>query len=216
MRLRSLSGWATAALLAMPLAVSAATLTVSLDGLALYGLGACGHAPDGCTDASAPPGQDSNGNAYDQLMLIATAIPLDSSVRSVGLSQTYVFVPGDTGAGSTDFTDMFSLSRSITVSYGGASITQTLLQSGTVKVGLYEDTLTINASDALLFNLAPLGFASTLTLKLGLATVTAGIDPIGLVPGQIVLNEIPAPPTALLLAAGLAALPRRGGPPQKL
>lgn len=204
MRLLSLPGLAVAALLAAPVAATAATLTVSIDGIALYGVGSCVYAPSGCTDPNLPPGYDADGNAFDQVMLVPTAIPVSSNASSVGLGQTYVFVPGDTGAGSTGFNPSFSLDRVITVSYGTASLTQTLIQSGDILVGVYEDTLTIHASDALVFNLAPLGFSHLLTLRLGLATVTAGIDPVGVVPGEIVLNAIPAPPTLLLLAIGLA------------
>ena len=198
-------------LIAAPLAAPAAMLTLSIDGIALTGLGSCLHAPSGCTDPGLPPGHNGNGD-FDQVSLTATSTNIDSSTVSATMAQPYVFAPGDTGAGSTDFDEIFSLNRNVRVSYGGQNITQTLVQSGDILVGEIADKLTIHASAPLVFDLSALGLAGTLTLTLGSTSVTAGIDPEGTVPGQIDVNPIPAPPTLALFAAGLAAIGRRRGP----
>ena len=91
--------------LALPAEGATFSFTVSIDGLSLSGLGTCSDAPDGCTDlTNNPPGEDSNG-PYDQLMLDPTGTLLYDNVSSpaiLSISQTYTFVPGDTGAGSVD------------------------------------------------------------------------------------------------------------------
>lgn len=212
MRLRHLSGLMAATLLAAPMAAQAATLAVSIDGIFLAGLGSClNAAPLGCTDPAFPPGQDSNGY-YDQVTLIVASTTVDSSATSATLGQTYIFVPGDTGAGSTGFDQTFSLDRNVQVSYGTQSITQTLVQSGDLLVGDLADTLTIHASDPLSFDLSALGLTGILTLSLGETSVTAGIDPEGVVPGQIDVSPAPAPPSLALLIPGLGYLASRRHP----
>lgn len=205
-------GLMAAALLAASAAAPAATLVIQIDGIAFTGLGSCLKAPSGCTDlANLPPGEDVNG-PFDQVELFAYSTSVSSTTTStINLGQNYVFVPGDTGAGSTAFLDPFSLNRNVTLSLSVSNpsyppLVQQLIQDGTLLVGLYEDTMTINTSNLLSFDLTQLGLTGTLRMRMGLTSVTAGIDPEGIVPGTVTLNDIPAPPTLALLAAGLAGM----------
>ncbi|MFM8332851.1 MAG: hypothetical protein ACKN9T_14300 [Candidatus Methylumidiphilus sp.] len=200
------------ALLAASAAAPAATLTIQIDGVAFTGLGSCDKAPSGCTDlANLPPGGDVNG-PFDQVELFAYSTSVSSTITgTINLGQNYVFVPGDTGAGSTAFLAPFNLNRNVTLSLSVPNpayppLVQQLIQDGTLLVGLYEDTMTINTSSLLSFDLTQLGLTGTLRMRMGLTSVTAGIDPEGTVPSTITLNEIPAPPTLALLATGLLGM----------
>jgi hypothetical protein len=208
-------GLLAAILLAASTETTAATLNIQIDGVSLTGLGSCLRAPSRCTDlANLPPGGDSNG-AFDQVELFAYSTSVSSTISSIiNLGQNYVFAPGDTGAGSTAFLDPFSLNRNVTVSLAAPNpsyppLVQQLIQGGTILVGLLEDTMTINASDLLTFNLTQLGLTGTLRMQMASTSVTAGIDPEGIVPGQVSFDAIPTPPTLALFAIGLAAMPFR-------
>jgi hypothetical protein len=195
------------ALLTAPAMTSATLFSISISGLTLTGLGSCGHAPLGCADpVNYPPGGDVNG-PYDQVFLVATgALSYDIGLPgSVSVSQTYIFNPGDTGAGSVGYTEYFSLGRDVTVSDGNQTLTQTLNQTGSLLVGMIEDTLTIDPSELLVFSFA----GGNLSLRLNGTSITAGIDPEGIIEGEARL--IPAPSSLVLMGLGLAGLARRTG-----
>ena len=211
MRLRTLFLLLTAMMLAVPTAARAITITVSIDGLFLHSLGICSNAPGGCTDLiNIPPGFDpGNGFPYDQVTLIPKIDTADYALPdTVTFMQDFVFNPGDTGAGSVGFMDVFSLARNVTVTETGfLPIAQMLSQTGNVLVGMFEDDLTIDASDTLVYQLN----SGELSVRLGGAFLRAGIDPPGALEVEVNFTaaDIPLPTTLALFGLGLAGLAAR-------
>jgi len=184
---------------------SAVQLTITVDSKFLSGLGECGRAPGGCTDlVNIPPGGDSNG-PFDQVTLIVTNFFVDTAVPgSLSFNQPYQFVLGPTGAGSVGFEDAFQLDRTVTVSDGGAIHSfGTLVQSGNLLVGMFEDTLTIHDSSPLVFSLPD----GQLTITMNGVSVATDADLAGEILGQAVF--VPLPPALVLFGTGVLALMRR-------
>jgi hypothetical protein len=206
MKIRLLNALLVAGLLLAPMAASAVSITININGALRDGLGTCSAAPSGCTDPiNIPPGSDGNG-LFDQVTLNPFSTVVDSAVGTAVISQSLVFNPGDTGAGSDGFQDFFNLNRDASISDGITTIHKTLLQSGDLLVGMNADTLSIYASTPLVFILSDLNpsLTGTLTLSLGAFSLTAGIDPPGDIPGEINVNAVPTPSTLALFAVGLA------------
>ena len=210
MLLKSLATLLTAVALAAPVPASAIMLDLKFFSKSLDELGSC--VKVGCTDlVGKPPGGDSGG-LFDRLTLSEKTITIDTTAP-IPLSQPFVFYPGDTGAGSLGFVDVFSLNRSVLISGKNAAgapvaLAKQLTQSGSVTVGMFEDTLNIFAAsmtiDLTIFGLT----GSSLELLFSPAEMVAGIDPPGEITGGFRLvgpAAVPIPPTLALLALGLIA-----------
>jgi len=213
MSLKLLAPLLTAAALAAPVPASATMLDLKFFPKSLDELGSCLKVlPGGCTDlVGKPPGGDSSG-LFDRLTLSEKTITIDTTVPTP-LSQPFVFYPGDTGAGSLGFVDVFSLDRTVLITGKNAGgtlvgLTQKLSQSGSVTVGMFEDKLNIFEAtmtiDLTIFGLT----GSSLVLLFSPAELVAGIDPPGEITGGFRLvgpAAVPIPPTLALLALGLIA-----------